>query len=109
VKMGGRQWYLQTTRPRRLGAAREADARRIPRPEPGAADALRTGARACPPDRQRHLRARPPRVEQGRRPPGERGDGRSGGGMSLRVSTTIILIALLAPAAAGACPTAGAG
>src|SRR6185503_12247754 len=37
-----------------------------------------------------------PGVQQGRRPPRQRGHGRSGGGMIVRLSTTIILFTLLA-------------
>src|SRR5215208_2725892 len=95
--MGGRQWHRQITRSRRLGAARETDARRIPREEPGAAAALRTGARPRAPDRRGDVRTRPPRVQQRRRSPGQRGDGRSGGRMTGRLAVALLLPGLLCP------------
>src|SRR5258705_1139091 len=97
--MGGRQWGLEAPHPRRLGVAGEADAGRIPRQESWLATAVRTGARACASDRRRQVRARPPRVQQGRRSPCQRGDGRSGSGMTSRLASALMLVTVLVPAA----------
>ena len=63
--------------PRRLGAARQADARRIQGQESRAAAALRPRAPARRAARRRHVRARAARAEQGSRPAVEPRDGRS--------------------------------
>src|SRR5581483_1511965 len=96
AREGARAVGLGGRRRLRLGAARQADARGVPREERGPARALARGGAARATPRARLVPARPPRPQRARRPARERGPGRRLTGAAVMVLA--VAAALLAAA-----------